>query len=103
MGLVRWATCRVYRLKAITHVISGGLCGSAFLDVAFTQLIETLVGETQFRGIKASYRKRMMKEFEYGIKRCFSGRNDPEYSVELRGVKDDPENGIVDDTIVIKP
>ena len=83
--------------------LKGGLCGSAFLDVAFAKYIETLVGALQYQDIKESYRKRMMKDFEYGIKRCFSGKNDPEYSVELRGVKDDPANGIVDDTIVIKP
>ena len=44
-----------------------------------------------------------MREFEYGIKRCFSGNNDPSFSVELRGVQDDPSKGIVDDTIVIDP
>lgn len=82
---------------------SGGLCGSAFVDVAFLKYIETLVGETQFRNIKEKHRKRMMNDFEYGIKRCFRGKNDPEYSVELRGVKDDSKNGIFDDTIVIKP
>lgn len=44
----------------------------------------------------------MMREFEYGIKRCFSENNDQDYSVDLKGVKDDPNHGIIDDTITIK-
>ncbi len=43
-----------------------------------------------------------MKEFEYGIKRTFTGKMDQTYSVDLRGVKDDPDNDIIDDTITIK-
>ena len=82
---------------------AGGLCGSTFLDVAFAKHIENLVGEMQYGSIKENYRKGMMREFEYGIKRCFSGNNDPSFSVELRGVQDDPSKGIVDDTIVINP
>ncbi|KAG8530515.1 uncharacterized protein KY384_005018 [Bacidia gigantensis] len=87
----------------LDYLRRGGLCGSAFLDVAFIKHIETLVGATQYQDIKESNRKRMMKDFEFGIKRCFSGKNDPDFSVELIGVKDDPGSGIVDDTIVIKP
>lgn len=44
----------------------------------------------------------MMREFEYGIKRTFSEKNDQVYSVDLRGVKDDPKNNIIDDTITVK-
>ena len=44
----------------------------------------------------------MMREFEYGIKRTFTGENDQPYSVDLRGVNDDPDNDIVDNTITIK-
>ena len=81
---------------------TGGLCGSVFLDLAFQKYIETIIGEMEFRGIKESNRKKMMREFEYGIKRCFSENNDQTYSVDLKGVKDDPKNGIVDDTITVK-
>ncbi|KAL8708386.1 MAG: hypothetical protein Q9225_007610 [Loekoesia sp. 1 TL-2023] len=69
----------------------------------FAKHIETLVGAPQYRSIKESNRKRMMKDFEFGIKRCFSGSNDPVFSVDLRGVEDDPKNGIVDDTITLNP
>lgn len=56
----------------------------------------------QYNGIKESSRKKMMKEFEFGIKRAFNGRDDQTYSVDLRGVNDDPSYGILDDTITIK-
>ena len=82
--------------------LTGGLCGSVFLDLAFQKYIETIIGEMEFKSIKESNRKKMMREFEYGIKRCFSEQNDQTYSVDLKGVKDDPKNGIVDDTITVK-
>ena len=81
---------------------TGELCGSIFLDLAFQKYIETIIGEMEFQSIKESNRKKMMREFEYGIKRCFSEQNDQTYSVDLKGVKDDPKNGIVDDTITVK-
>lgn len=43
----------------------------------------------------------MMKNFENGIKRAFSEKNEMDYSVDLKGVPDDPKNGIIDDTIII--
>ena len=44
----------------------------------------------------------MIENFEYGIKRTFTGKNDQTYSIDLRGVKDDPANDIIDETILIK-
>ena len=44
----------------------------------------------------------MMREFEYGAKRIFNETYDQDYFVDLRGVDDDPENGIVDESITIK-
>ncbi|KAL8838117.1 MAG: hypothetical protein Q9170_002258 [Blastenia crenularia] len=79
----------------------GGLCGSVFLDTTFQKYIETLVGEAQYNAIKETNRKKMMKEFEYGIKRTFSEKNDQTYSVDLRGVKDDYKNNVIDDTITV--
>ncbi|MCJ1459513.1 hypothetical protein MMC28_009892 [Mycoblastus sanguinarius] len=78
---------------------SGELCGSMFLDLAFEKVIATMIGETEYNSIKESNRKKMMRHFEYGIKRCFSTRNDQAYSVDLKGIKDDPKLGILDDTI----
>lgn len=61
-----------------------------------------MIGEVQYNRIKETNRKKMMREFEYGIKRTFSETSDQIYSVDLRGVEDDPENGIIDDTITVK-
>lgn len=73
-----------------------------FLDLAFQKYIETIIGEIEYRSIKENNRKKMMREFEYGIKRCFNENNDQTYSVDLKGVKDDPKNGVIDDTITVK-
>ena len=43
-----------------------------------------------------------MQEFEWGIKPVFNGYDDQRLSVDLRGVKDDPNNGVSDDTIIIE-
>ena len=72
-----------------------------FLDTAFETFIETLVGKDQYNSIKEVNRKRMMEDFEYGIKRTFSEKSVQTYSVDLRGVKDDPENNVMDGTITI--
>lgn len=82
--------------------MSGDLCGSVFLDLAFQKYIEILIGANQYSNIRESYRKTMMRGFEYGIKRAFTGKDDQTYSIDLRGVKDDHANGIIDETIVIK-
>ena len=73
-----------------------------FLDLTFQKYIEVLIGADEYNNIKESSRKKMMREFEYGIKRTFTGKNDQPYSVDLRGVKDDLAHGIVDDTIPVK-
>jgi len=46
----------------------------------------------------------MIEDFEHQIKRNFSkqAREDDLWSVDLRGVEDDPEKGIEDDTIQIR-
>ncbi|MCJ1471207.1 hypothetical protein MMC07_009855 [Pseudocyphellaria aurata] len=101
VDLISYEVERLSPLKIKECAIgSGGLCGSVFLDLAFAQYIETIVGEAQYNRIKEKNRKKMMKEFEFGIKRAFDG-NDDQYSVDLRGVKDDRKNGILNDTIKI--
>lgn len=42
----------------------------------------------------------MMQDFEYNIKRCFSG-NSGNFTVDLPGVADNPELGIDDDEITL--
>ncbi|KAH7125733.1 hypothetical protein B0J11DRAFT_506551 [Dendryphion nanum] len=80
----------------------GGLCGSVYLDQAFERYIKTIVGENEWKQIKDKSKKKMMKEFEESIKRCYAGDNQ-EYSVDLQGVDDNPQEGIDDDTITLKP
>ncbi|KAL8798869.1 MAG: hypothetical protein Q9182_006325 [Xanthomendoza sp. 2 TL-2023] len=80
----------------------GGLCGSVFLDAAFEKYVETIVGKEQYSRIKLKSRKKMLREFEMSVKRCYTG-DDKEYSVDLQGVEDNPEQGIDDDTIRLKP
>lgn len=44
----------------------------------------------------------MMQLFEMSVKRSYAGDEGP-YSVDLQGVEDNPDEGIDDDTIVLKP
>lgn len=62
----------------------------------------TLVGETDYNNIKEKEKKRMMRDFEMVVKRCYVGDNKM-FSVELGGVKDNETEGIADDTITLKP
>ncbi|KAF2200940.1 actin-like ATPase domain-containing protein [Delitschia confertaspora ATCC 74209] len=80
----------------------GGLCGSVLVDSAFEKYIKTLVGEDDYNSIKQKPKVRMMREFEMGVKRCYTGDN-KEFSVDLPGVDDNPKEGIMDDTIRLKP
>ena len=45
----------------------------------------------------------MMQEFEHQVKRQYTGDALQSFPVELPGVKDDLENGIVDGHIILKP
>ncbi|KAF9874990.1 hypothetical protein CkaCkLH20_07684 [Colletotrichum karsti] len=83
----------------------GGLCGSVFLDTAFENCIKTLVGERQYEGIRSIDKKKMLRTFDFGVKRSFSAgpnQSRKEYSVDLRGVEDNEEEGILDETISLK-
>jgi hypothetical protein len=52
--------------------------------------------------VKDKAKKKMMGEFELSIKRCYAGDNQ-QYSVDLQGVDDNPQEGIDDETIGLKP
>ena len=73
-----------------------------FLDLAFEEHIRTLVGRKEYDKIKAKDKKKMLRDFEFGIKRAFNKDDVVNHSVDLRGVEDSPEHGIEDDTIQIK-
>ncbi|KAL8790194.1 MAG: hypothetical protein Q9213_000725 [Squamulea squamosa] len=64
--------------------------------------VTTIVGKDQYSEIRPKSRKKMLREFEMSVKRCYTG-DDREYSVDLQGVEDNPEQGIDDDTIKLKP
>ncbi|KAJ8131335.1 hypothetical protein O1611_g2287 [Lasiodiplodia mahajangana] len=80
----------------------GGLCGSVFLDMAFERYIIGLVGQEAYAGIKQANKNKMLRDFEFGVKRAFDGSDDKDYSVDLKGIDDNEEEGIVDDTIPLK-
>ncbi|UPL01930.1 hypothetical protein LCI18_012864 [Fusarium solani-melongenae] len=79
----------------------GDLCGSTRLDKCFEKYIETLVGKDQYRKLKEINKKKMMRVFEYGVKRCFTLESTKEYTVDLKGVEDNESHGIEDDTITL--
>lgn len=81
---------------------TGGLCGSVYLDQAFESYIKTLVGDAQWQKLKPKSKQKMMQLFEMSVKRSYAGDEGP-YSVDLQGVEDNPDEGIDDDTIVLKP
>ena len=78
----------------------GELCGSTFLDTGFETWMAALVCGEQWSRLKAPAKKRMLSDFE-SVKRAFDPQMEPEYSVELKGVEDDEENGISGDVIVV--
>lgn len=86
----------------LIHIYIGDLCGSVFLDLAFEQHIRTLVGRNVYAKIKQKEIKKMLREFEYGIKRSFTLDDTAQFNVDLRGAGDSPEIGIEDDTIRIE-
>ncbi|KAJ4352430.1 uncharacterized protein N0V89_007778 [Didymosphaeria variabile] len=80
----------------------GDGCGSVHLDVAFKKYIQMIVGEKQYNSLKRRAKSRMLREYENGLKRAFSG-TDKEYTVELPGVDDNEKEGIDNEMITLKP
>lgn len=68
--------------------------------MAFKKHIIDIVGEVQYKSFNLRSRTRMMDDFE-SIKKSFTGAN-RDHSVDLRGVQNDVEHGINDDTITLK-
>jgi hypothetical protein len=82
--------------------MAGGLCGSVYLDQAFEKHIRNIVGEKQWGGLKVKSKQKMMHEFEMSIKRSYAG-DEQQFSVDLQGVEDSPDEGIEDETITLRP
>lgn len=72
------------------------------MDECFEKCVKTLVGEAQYSGIREIDKKKMLRVFEYGVKRCFTLESTKEYSVDLRGVEDNENEGVLDETIGLK-
>ncbi|KAH6895964.1 hypothetical protein B0T10DRAFT_545558 [Thelonectria olida] len=102
-GTVDLISYKVNRVKPLgieeCAIGDGGLCGSIFLDTSFEKHICTLVGEREYSRIRPLDKRRMMKMFELGVKRSFTLESNKDYSVELIGVEDNPDEGIVEDMI----
>ncbi|KAG9206733.1 hypothetical protein G6514_000018 [Epicoccum nigrum] len=80
----------------------GGLCGSVYLDQAFEKYIRTIVGESQWKGLRLKSKQKMMHEFEMSVKRSYAG-DGQQFSVDLQDVEDNPSVGIDDETITLEP
>jgi hypothetical protein len=80
----------------------GGLCGSVYLNIAFQNYIETLVGKSAYEELSIPSRRNMMAEWDQTLKRTFNENNPGPYTIDLFGVDDDPANGIDDNTITLK-
>ncbi|KAI1464857.1 uncharacterized protein F4812DRAFT_462181 [Daldinia caldariorum] len=103
VDLISYKVNSIHPLRVEECAIGDGdLCGSVFLDLAFVKYIAALIGEKQYAKIKEVSKKKMLKEFEFGIKRSFMGDDNKDYSVDLRGVEDNEEEGIVDDNVPLK-
>ena len=57
-------------------------------------------GMIKYREEHRIYWERMMKEFDEQVKRLFTGES-KKITVQLRGIKDDPNEGIIDGTILL--
>ncbi|KAH7081489.1 hypothetical protein BKA63DRAFT_462626 [Paraphoma chrysanthemicola] len=103
VDLISYKICALGPLQIEECAVGDGdLCGSVYLDQAFEKYIRTVVGEEQWMSVKDKAKKKMMGEFELSIKRCYAGDNQ-QYSVDLQGVDDNPQEGIDDETIGLKP
>lgn len=70
--------------------------------MGFEKWVSTKVGQLAYSKLKDTAKKNMFQDFEYQIKRGFDPVNQQEYSVGLKGVEDNEDQGISDDTILVK-
>jgi hypothetical protein len=75
-----------------------------YLDIAFEDYIALLTGVEQYKALSSVAKRKMINGDFDRIKRRFgSGEGDDvKYSVDLRGVQDNRENGIIDGTITLE-
>jgi hypothetical protein len=69
--------------------------------MGFEKFVKLKVGRENYGNIRERYRKRMMLDFEAQVKRNFGGQDEDMRSVELVGVEDNPEEGIIDENVTL--
>lgn len=69
--------------------------------MGFEKFVKLKVGRENYSNIRERYRKRMMLDFEAQVKRNFGGQDEDMRSVELVGVEDNPEEGIIDENVTL--
>lgn len=66
---------------------TGDLFGAVFLDNAFERQIKRMIGEESYNGLSARSKKKMMGDWEHGIKRNFrhNEREGKDWFVDIPG------------------
>lgn len=78
-----------------------GLCGSVFVNMNFESWVKIQVGDGEYARIRlVNKEKKMINMFESIL--ALSGVASREYSVDLRGIKDNLGKNILDDIIPVK-
>jgi hypothetical protein len=74
------------------------------LDLAFEDYIAMLTGKEDYEKLTPGARRKMIHSDFDRIKRRFGNEEEDDdiYSVDLKGVKNKPESGITDGTIVLE-
>lgn len=61
-----------------------------------------MIGVQKYESIKQKFRSNMWDQFD-SVKRGFDGDDKKKFSIDLRGIEDNPSEGIEDDTIILSP
>lgn len=74
------------RLKMCCEA-TGGLFGAVFLDTAFERTVKSSIGTEAFSSLSARNKKKMMADWEHGLKRTFKHgyRPDRDWVVDIPG------------------
>jgi hypothetical protein len=74
------------------------------LELAFEDYIAKLTGEEEYKKLASGAKRRMINGDFDRLKRLFGNEeeDDDKYSVDLKGVKDNQEKGIIDGTIILE-
>jgi hypothetical protein len=68
---------------------NGDVCGAVFLEANFRKLLRTYLGGQVYDNLDPECEARIIRDFEHGIRRLYTGDGEKEYTVIMPGV---PEN-----------